>query len=90
MFKSYKHLQSQGHVKKWPTVVVSVMLIAYLVVEIIQRRLFAFADPLWPCTKDKVIEMGMIAYDMYRSTVMPPSFCNSLKLILSEILQVKK
>ena len=32
--------------KKWPTVVASLMLIAYLVVEIIQHRIFTFADPL--------------------------------------------
>ena len=37
MAKPYKHLQSQGHVKKWPTVVASLMLIACLVTESMQR-----------------------------------------------------
>ena len=34
--KAYKRLQSQGHVKKGPTVVASLMLVAYSVVEIIK------------------------------------------------------
>ena len=42
--------------KQWPIVAASVVFIACLVVEIIQRWIFAFADPLWPCIKIKVIE----------------------------------
>ena len=47
LYKEYKHLQSQGDVKKkGPTVVASVMLVTCLVVEIIQHSIFTFADPL--------------------------------------------
>ena len=37
VMKSYKRLQSQGHVKKWHTVAARLMLIACLVAESIQR-----------------------------------------------------
>ena len=70
MGKPYKSVQSQGRVKKWPTVVESLMLVAGLIVEIIQHWIFAFADPLWPCSKVTVIETSMIIYAIYRSTVM--------------------
>ena len=73
MFKSYKRFQSQGHVtkKKRLTVVASLILAAFLVVEIIQPWMFAFAGPLWPCIKVKVIEPSMSRYAMHKSTVMP-------------------
>ena len=53
MVKPYTHLQSQGHVKKWSSVVASLMLIACSVAESIERRCFAFADPLWPCIRSR-------------------------------------
>ena len=58
LVKPYKRFQSQGHVQKreWPTDVASLMFVACLVVEIIQRWFFAFVYPLWPCIKVKIIE----------------------------------
>ena len=47
------------------------MLVACLVVETIQHWSVAFADPLWPCIKVKVIETGMGRYFMHTSTIMP-------------------
>ena len=46
MVKPYTRFQSQGHIKKRPTVVESLMLIACLVVEVIQRWFCTFADRL--------------------------------------------
>ena len=45
--------------KKWPTVVASLMLIAYLVGESMRRWFFGFADPLWSCIKGKVVKTSM-------------------------------
>ena len=47
------------------------MLIAYLVVEIIQRWIFAFADPLRTYIQVKVIETSISIYAMHTSTVVP-------------------
>ena len=67
MIKPYKHLQSEGHVKKneWPTLVSGLMLIACLVVKSIQRWSFAI------CIQVKVIEMSMSIYGIHTSTTMP-------------------
>ena len=83
-----KCLQSQGHVKKWPTVVASLKFVACSVVDIIQHWMFAFADPPWPCIKVMVIKTSMSIYAMHRSTIMPS--LHVIAKILSEILQVKK
>ena len=58
---------------KWPSVVLvaSLMFVAYLVVQIIQHWIFAFADPLWPCIKNKIIKTSMSRYAMHKSTAMP-------------------
>ena len=46
--------------KIWPTVVINcLILIKLLVVEIILRWFFAFADPLWLCIKVKAIKTSM-------------------------------
>ena len=61
--KLYKRLQNpgQGHIKKEPT-------IACLVDESMQRWFFAFADPLWPWIKVKVIKMSMSIQGTHKST----------------------
>ena len=78
MNKPYKCLQShgQGHIKKGPTVVASLMVIACLVAENMQRWFFAFADPLWPCIKVKVIKTGYP--QVYRHVKFE---CNSLQIV---------
>ena len=88
MFKPYTRFQSQGHVqkkekrKKRPNNVASLILVAFLVVEIIQHRICAFADPLRPCIKVKVIEVSTSRYVMCTSTVMPS--LDNIAYILSD------
>ena len=56
----YTFTKSRSRKQKWPTDVASLVLVACLVAESIQRWYFAFVDPLWPCVK--VIETSMGAY----------------------------
>ena len=84
-----KPLQSHGqrHVNKWPTFVVSLMLIACLVADSMQRWfVFAFADPLWPCVKVRVIKTSMSIYGIDKSTLMPS--LNVIAELFCDILQV--
>ena len=65
----------KGHVKKKkrPTVVVSLMLVACLVVEIIQRWFCAFADQLWPWIKVKIIRHDWAWAYIYMPCLRLPS-----------------
>ena len=47
------------------------MLVTCVVDEIIQLWIFVCADPLWPYTKDKIIQTSMNRDAMHKSTVMP-------------------
>ena len=48
---------------------------------------FAFADPLWPCIKVRVIKTNMSIYAMHKSTVMPS--LNAIVREIAIIFQVK-
>ena len=67
LVEPYQRFQRDGHLKKKNGlgVVASLMLVTCLVVEIIQHRIFAFADPLWPCIKDKFINASMSIIYIY-------------------------
>ena len=55
------------------------MLIAFLVVEIIQRWIWSFATPLWPCINVNVIEMSIICHaSVYRHAKIE---CCSLNIV---------
>ena len=78
--------------KTWPTDVASLMLVACLVVGLIQRWIFAFPNPLWPCINVKVIAtstsrympcISLPSYQVYK--LQAPFFCTPSSLLFPMI-----